>query len=281
MAIGVVTNVASLNAQRNLNRTQNSLNTSLQRLSSGLRINMAADDAAGLAISEKLRAQIRGLGQAERNANDGISLVQTAEGGMAELTGILIRQRELAVQAANDTVGSVERTFIQQEISQLREEINRIAEIAEFNGTKLLDGSVTNITFQVGINDTVDDRIVVQIDDVHASNLGDSTVTNGVMAIDVGTITGARSALNILDEAITDMSRARSELGATQNRLQVTISNLATARENLSAAKSRIRDADVAHETSNLTRANILMQAGISVLAQANQAPALALSLLG
>jgi len=281
MAIGVITNVASLNAQRNLNRTQHSLNTSLQRLSSGLRINMAADDAAGLAISEKLRAQIRGLGQAERNANDGISLVQTAEGAMSELTSILIRQRELAVQSANDTVGSVERTFIQQEVSQLREEINRIAEVAEFNGTKLLDGTVTTVAFQVGIQDTSNDRILVSIDDVHASNLGDSTVTNGVMGVDVTTITGAREALNILDEAITDMSRARSELGATQNRLQVTIANLATARENLSAAKSRIRDADVAHETSNLTRANILMQAGISVLAQANQAPALALSLLG
>jgi len=281
MAIGVITNVASLNAQRNLNRTQQSLNTSLMRLSSGLRINMAADDAAGLAISEKLRAQIRGLGQAERNANDGISLVQTAEGAMSELTGILIRQRELSVEAANDTVGSVERSFIQEEIVQLREEINRIAEVAEFNGTKLLDGTVTNITFQVGINDTTNDRIAINIADVHASNLGDSTVTNGVMGIDVGTITGARSALNVLDEAITDMSQARSELGATQNRLQITIANLATARENLSAAKSRIRDADVAHETSNLTRANILMQAGISVLAQANQAPALALSLLG
>jgi len=281
MAIGVITNVASLNAQRNLNRTQHSLNTSLQRLSSGLRINMAADDAAGLAISEKLRAQIRGLGQAERNANDGISLVQTAEGAMSELTSILIRQRELAVQSANDTVGSVERTFIQQEVTQLREEINRIAEVAEFNGTKLLDGTVTTVAFQVGIQDTTNDRILVQIDDVHASNLGDSTITNGVMGVDVTTVTGAREALNILDEAITDMSRARSELGATQNRLQVTIANLATARENLSAAKSRIRDADVAHETSNLTRANILMQAGISVLAQANQAPALALSLLG
>jgi flagellin len=228
-----------------------------------------------------LRAQIRGLGQAERNANDGISLVQTAEGAMSELTSILIRQRELAVQSANDTVGSVERTFIQQEVTQLREEINRIAEVAEFNGTKLLDGTVTTVAFQVGIQDTTNDRILVQIDDVHASNLGDSTITNGVMGVDVTTVTGAREALNILDEAITDMSRARSELGATQNRLQVTIANLATARENLSAAKSRIRDADVAHETSNLTRANILMQAGISVLAQANQAPALALSLLG
>jgi flagellin len=253
---------------------------SLARLSSGLRINSAADDAAGLAISEKLTSQIRSIGQAQRNANDAVSLLQTAEGSMNETSGLLIRMRELAVQAGNDTVGSTERQFLQNELSELRSEVNRIAEVTEFNGLKLVDGSATALTFQVGINNSVNDRITVGINDMHASQLGTSTALS-LSAVNINTITGAQSALSVLDDAITDVSAGRAELGAVQNRLSSTIQNLATVKENLSAANSRIRDVDVASESAALTRNSILMQAGVSVLAQANQQPAMALSLLG
>lgn len=280
MAISIVTNVTSLNAQRNLSRTQGSLQKSLSRLSSGMRINSAADDAAGLAISEKLKSQIRSMNQAERNANDAVSLLQTAEGSMAEISGMLTRMRELAVQSGNDTVGSSERAFLQNELSDLRDEVDRLANVAEFNGTKLIDGTATNIRFQVGIANTTNDRLSVGINDMHASALG-SGAGSQLSDVNIGTITGAQQALDILDSSITDVSAARAEIGATQNRLQVTIANLATARENLSAANSRIRDVDVASESAELTKKNILMQAGVSVLAQANQSPSIALSLLG
>ena len=280
MAISIVTNPASLNAQRNLNRTQGTMGRSLARLSSGLRINGASDDAAGLAISEKLKSQTRSLSQAERNANDAVSMLQTAEGAMNETSGLLIRMRELSVQSANDTVGATERSFIQSELSDLRDEVNRIAEVTEFNGTKLIDGSASSVTFQVGIQNTTNDRISVSINDMHATALGTGATTR-LSALDVSTITGAQTALDVLDAAITDVSAGRAEIGAVQNRLQVTIANLGTARENLSAANSRIRDVDVASESAELTKNNILMQAGVSVLAQANQQPALALSLLG
>ncbi|MEM6960128.1 MAG: flagellin [Myxococcota bacterium] len=281
MGISIVTNVPSLNAQNQLNNTQNALNRSLGRLSSGLRINRASDDAAGLAISEKLKSQIRSMSQAERNAMDAISLLQTAEGAMGEISGILTRMRELSVQAANDTVGSTERGFIDQEISALRDELDRLAEVSDFNGRALIDGTGTGFTFQVGINNTTNDRISVSIADMHASQLGTTTVTGGVGAIDVTSITGAQAALAVLDEAISDVSSGRADLGAIQNRMEVTIANLQTSRENLTEANSRIRDTDVAAETAALTRANILVQAGTSVLAQANQAPQIALSLLG
>lgn len=280
MAISIVTNPASLNAQRNLNRTQSMVGRSLARLSSGLRINSAADDAAGLAISEKLTSQIRSIGQAQRNANDAVSLLQTAEGSMNETSGLLIRMRELAVQAGNDTVGSTERQFLQNELSELRSEVNRIAEVTEFNGLKLVDGSATALTFQVGINNSINDRITVGINDMHASQLGTSTALS-LSAVNINTITGAQTALSVLDDAITDVSAGRAELGAVQNRLSSTIQNLATVKENLSAANSRIRDVDVASESAALTRNSILMQACVSVLAQANQQPAMALSLLG
>jgi flagellin len=279
MAISIVTNISSLNAQRNLGRTQEMMGKSLSRLSSGRRINSASDDAAGLAISEKLKSQIRSMNQAERNANDGVSLLQTAEGSMGEISGMLIRMRELAVQAGNDTVGSSERSFLQNELADLRSEVDRIAEVAEFNGTKLIDGTASSITFQVGIQNTSNDRLVVGISDMHATALGAGTT--GVDGLDISTITGAQTALDVLDAAITDVSAGRAEIGAVQNRLQVTIANLATARENLSAANSRVRDVDVASESAELTRKNILMQAGVSVLAQANQSPSVALSLLG
>ncbi len=279
MGLSIVTNTASLNAQRHLTGTTNNLNQAMSRLSSGLRINKAADDAAGLAISEKLKAQIRGLGQAERNAMDGISMIQTAEGAMNEVGGILSRMRELAVQSANGTLGTAERGFIQLEFDALSEEVDRIAEVTEFNGFSILNGSTTGVTFQVGLNDNQNDRISVELTEVHTSTLG----TSGTQIDDLSlsTVSGARAAMGVLDEAINDISSGRATLGATQNRLQTTITNLMTARENLSAANSRIRDADIAEETARLTRYNILSQAGVSVLSQANQQPQLALSLLG
>jgi len=278
MAITINTNIASINAQRNLNTTQMQLQGNLGRLSTGLRINTAADDAAGLAISEKLKAQIRGLAQAERNANDGVSLLQTAEGAMNEVSGIMARMRELAVQSATGTVGDAERVFLDNEFQLLSEEIDRIADVTEFNGTMLLDGSLSVITFQVGINATSQDRLSVGIDDMHADQLGGTS--NNIAAQNLSSVSAAQASLAVIDQAISDISASRGELGAFQNRLNVTIANLGSARENLSAANSRIRDVDVAQETALMTRNSILMQAGVSVLAQANQIPSMALSLL-
>lgn len=285
MAITVNTNVASMNAQRNLGRTQKSLMGNLGRLSTGLRINTAADDAAGLAISEKLKSQVRSLSQAERNANDGVSLLQTAEGAMNEASGILTRMRELAVQSANGTLGSTERGFLNDEVSALSSELDRIGSVTEFNGTKLLEGGTTgtSFSFQVGLGATSNDSISATIKGVKAADIG--VVTGGSVSslagIDISTATGAQNALAVIDQAITDVSSRRADLGSVQNRLNVTISNLGSARENLSAANSRIRDVDVASETADMTRNNILMQAGVSVLAQANQSPQVALALLG
>ena len=274
MAITMNTNVASINAQRNLGR-----------LSTGLRINTAADDAAGLAISEKLKSQIRSLSQAERNAYDGNSLLQVAEGAMNEVSGILTRMRELAVQSATDTVGGTERGFLNQEVDALQAELDRIGEVTEFNGAKLLDGGTTGTTFnfQVGIGATTNDRIAATIKGTKSADLGAVTggAVSSIAGIDLTTITGAQNALAVIDQAISDVSSRRADLGAVQNRMVVTIANLGTARENLSAANSRIRDVDVAAETAAMTRNNILMQAGTSVLAQANQQPQIALSLLG
>ena len=186
----------------------------------------------------------------------------------------------LAVQAGNDTVGGTERSFIQNEINDLRDEIDRIAEVTEFNGTKLINGSATSLTFQVGVHNTTNDRLTLSVADMHASQLG-SGAGSQLSDVNVNTISGAQSALSILDSAISDVSAGRAEIGAYENRMQVTIQNLATARENLAAANSRIRDVDVAAESAELTKQNILMQAGVSVLAQANQSPSVALSLLG
>jgi flagellin len=279
MGLVINTNISSINAQRNLSRTENALNSSLAKLSSGLRITAAKDDAAGLAISEKLRAQIRGMSQAERNANDGISLVQTAEGALDEVSSILIRMRELSVQAATGTLGAEERVYLDSEYDKLLDEINRIASVTEFNGQRLLNGaSSTGISFQVGLSSNVMDRITVSIMNTFASQLGTGTF---LISQTLSTVTGARSAMDVIDAAIQDISGTRGDLGAVQNRLATTVSNLATQRENLSAANSRIRDVDVAAETVNMTRSQILMQAGVSVLAQANQLPSMALSLIG
>lgn len=279
-AFSILTNVTSLNAQRHVRKTQFKLSTNLGRLSSGQRIQSAADDAAGLAISEKLKASIRSLAQGERNALDGVSLIQVADGAMNEMGGILIRMRELAMQSATDTLGDVERGFLQLEFNNLRNELDRIAAVTEFSGQPLLDGSLGasqgGASFQVGIQNTTSDRVTVSIE-----QLSSSSIASNFSTISVTAATSAQSALATIDSALDGLSAARANLGAAQNRLQVTIANIAIARENLSAANSRIRDVDVASETAELTRNNILLQAGVSVLAQANQAPAVALSLIG
>ena len=275
MALNVVTNVASLNAQRRLTANSQIQNRAMQRLSSGFRINSAADDAAGLAISEHLRAQLRSVRQAERNTQDGISLLQVAEGAMAETTSMLIRGRELAVQAANDTVGSVERQFLHEEVMQLNLEMTRISRVTEFNGTQLLDGSATSLSFQVGFRNTTNDRVTVSL-----PRTDYETLYGGVLVPDLRTRADAADSLSIFDDALNSLAASRADIGAWQNRLQTTMETLATTHEHLSAARSRIMDADVAVETSEMTRANILMQAGTSVLAQANQIPSMAVSLL-
>jgi flagellin len=267
----VNTNVASLNAQRNLAHTQVALNQSLQRLSSGLRINSAADDAAGLAISEGMKAQIRSMNQAVRNANDGVSLVQTAEGALNEVSNILVRMRELAVQAATGTVDSTQRAYVNSEFSQLGLEITRIASATTFNGIHLLDDA-HSVTIQVGTGNNSYDQIAVTTSAMDAGNLG---ITGGI-----ADSAAAQGMLSLLDAAIVSVSGQRANLGAAQNRFQSVINNLQVAAENTSAAQSRIADADIASETAAMTRANILVQAGTAILAQANQAPQAALSLL-
>jgi len=394
MALTINTNVASLNAQRNLNSSQADLNKSMQRLSSGLRINSAKDDAAGLAISDRMTAQIRGLNQATRNANDGISLAQTAEGALQESTNILQRIRELAVQSANDTNTDTDRESLQAEVTQLQDELDRIASTTEFNGKSLLDGNVSAadaFTFQVGANAGTDQTISFGINSAAAADLAEAdagselvaaqsasgefqgievnattagsagnkeytiavtqgtgtsinessisgdtitlsiasgsteitaasaadlvsnviagsgySITDGSSAIgldndgtlaisggaeaiettnvediDIETRAGAVAAIGSVDNALAEIDSARGDLGAVQNRFESTIANLSNVSENLSAARSRILDADIAQETSSMTKNNILQQAGVSILAQANQAPQLALSLLG
>jgi flagellin len=271
MAFSVITNVASLSAQRNLSQTQDALSKSMSRLSSGLRINTASDDAAGLGISEKLRAQTRGLQQASRNAMDGVSLLQTADGSLNEVGNILGRMRELALSASTDT-NADQRAMVNDEYVALSTELDRLTAVTEFNGTKLLNGDAADIDIQVGINATDDDKINVGIEAMSAADLGvDGTVL---------TKDDALSALDAIDTAIDTVTGARANLGALQNRMQITISNLSSTNVNLTAATSRIRDVDVAEESAAMTRSSILMQAGVAVLAQANQAPQMALSLL-
>jgi flagellin len=279
MAISVLTNVASLNAQRNLAATQATLASSVAKLSSGMRINNASDDAAGLGISENLKANIRSLAQAQRNANDGISMSQVAEGGMNEMQGIVSRMRELAVQSANNTLGGTERGYIQTEFSQLSSEINRIGAVTDFGGQKLLDGSASaGLTFQVGIQNTTNDRLAMSITKLTTSTLGSTSLH--IASASLSTAAKAQTAIGVFDKAIQQLSQARAKVGASQNRMQVTIDNLAVSQENLSAANSRIRDVDVANETANLSKAQILSQAGLAVLSQANQLPQSALTLL-
>lgn len=280
MGISIVTNLPSLLAQRNLAATQTNLQNSIGKLSSGLRINRAADDAAGLGISENLKADIRSLTQARRNANDAISLTQVAEGAMNELQGIVARMRELAVQSSNGTLADTERGYIQTEFDQLQNEINRISATTEFNGQLLLDGAASaGLVLQVGIHNTANDRLALSISRLTTSTIGSASLH--LASASLSTATNAQIALDVFDAAIQQLSTARSNLGALQNRVQITITNLDVAHENLSAANSRIRDVDVAAESGNLTKNQILSQAGVAILGQANQLPSAALSLIG
>lgn len=276
MGLRISTNIASLNAQKNLVGTQRDMSRSLARLSSGMRINQAADDAAGLAISENLRGQIRGLRQANRNANDGISLVQVAEGGLNEVSNMIIRLRELAVQASSDTIGDTERKFLDVEYQQLKSEIQRVTEVTKFNGRDLLNGTGGVIDIQVGTNnDPFKDRISFNSSAANASleSLGLSAESLAEKAL-------AQGSMDVLDRALVSVNAIRANFGAMQNRLQSTSANIMISDENLSAANSRIRDADIAAESAELTRNNILMQAGVSVLGQANNISNIALKLL-
>lgn len=277
MGLRINTNVTSLSAQRTLSANNTEQASTLGKLSSGTRIVRAADDAAGLAISEKLKAQIRGVNQAERNANDGISLIQTAEGGLNEVSNILVRLRELSVQSASDTVGDEERKFTDLEFQNLKQEIERISSSTEFNGKKLLNGQGDKFDFQVGINnDDFQDRIKY---DAARSNAGMQAL--GINELTVGSKEGSQSSLATIDSALQNVSGQRAELGAVQNRLTSTINNLQVSSENLSAANSRIRDTDFAMESAKNTKLNILTNAGTSVLSQANAQGQAALKLLG
>lgn len=273
MGLRVNTNVASMNAQRNLFNSSEGLARNYSRLSSGLRIAVAADDAAGLGISERMRSDIRSYAVASRNAQDGISLVQTAEGSLNEVSDILGRMRELSMQSANGTLSNEDRTTLDGEFQQLVDEIDRIAETTRFNGVDLLNGTNASIPIQVGIDGTASDVI----------NLTPADVSSSVLAVagDISTIGTSRAMLGLIDTAVDAVNEARGALGAQQNRLDSTLRSLANVRENTSAAESRIRDVDVALETADMTRNSILQQASTSILTQANQQPQLALSLLG
>lgn len=291
MGLRINTNVASLNAQRNLRGSNGDMRRAMERLSSGSRINHASDDAAGLAISENLKAQIRGYGMNIRNSEDGISLVQVAEGGLNETNNILVRLRELGIQAASDTIGPDERKFLDVEYQSLLQEADRIAQSTEFNNTKLLNGTAQAFDIQVGIrNNAGVDRIVFDGSKANATvrALGlehenkdpDGNPTGEFTRLSLSDKKGAQESLAVIDQAIQKVSAARADFGALQNRLFATINNLGVSVENLSAANSRIRDADMAMEVAEMTRNNIMLQAGISVLGQANSANQMALKLL-
>ncbi|MBF0447589.1 MAG: flagellin FliC [Magnetococcales bacterium] len=275
MPLYINTNIASLNAQRNLLNSSNELGKTFARLSSGLRINSAKDDAAGLSISTRMTSQIKGLNMAIRNSNDGISMAQVAEGALSETTNALQRIRELAVQAANGTLVSSDRADIQQEVTQLLSEIERISTQTEFNTMAMLDGTFGTMKIQVGANEG-------QTISFGIGSMG--TTALGVAALSMGSNggqTGASAAIALVDNALSSVSDLRATMGAVQNRFEAVIANLSNVVENMSAARSRIMDADIASETASLTRNAILQQAGTAVLAQANQQPQLALQLLG
>jgi flagellin len=274
MAQYINTNISSLNTQRALNRSQTSLQTSLQRLSSGLRINSAKDDAAGLAISERFTTQIRGLNQGVRNANDAISLAQTGEGALQEVTNALQRIREIAVQAVNATNSDADRLSLQEEVSQLQAEITRISGTT-FNGTQIIGSGATSFVFQVGAN--AGDTISVTTTDITSAAGYASVVTNG----NVSVASAAEDLISSVDTFLDAVNSTRAELGAVQNRFESVIRNGQNVAENLTASRSRIQDADFAAETANLTRSQILQQAGVAMLSQANALPQNVLALLG
>ena len=280
MAQVINTNVMSLNSQRALGKSSMSMQTSLERLSSGLRINRAKDDAAGLAISERFTSQIRGLDQAVRNANDGISLVQTAEGALSEVENSLQRMRELAVQAANGTYNSSDRASLQDEFRALQNEIDRISNVTEFNNNNLL-GSTTSVKLQVGWENGANNVITLQRKNIASTSNGVGGMSDAISTnISIGGAGAAQSAMAIVGNAIDAISSLRADFGAVQNRLESAVRNMENVIENQSAARSRVLDADFARETANLTRTQILQQAGTAMLAQANSLPQNVLSLL-
>ena len=276
MALTVNTNMASVHAVTQLNKTTRNLQRSFERVASGLRINQAADDAAGLGVAENLQTVYRSAHQAMRNTNDGISIVQTAEGATNEVSNILKRMRELASESASETLGSTERAYIQDEFLQLSAEIDRIANVTEFNGVQLANGNNTQLSVQVGVNNTANDRIQITLGDLRVTVLGVDTGT-----INLSSVTGARAALGAFDTALDSVNSNRSKFGAVQNRFMASLRNMEIYTENLQAAESRIRDADYALETSEMARDQILQQAGISVLSQAKAVPQGVLALLG
>lgn len=275
MALRINTNVSSVFAQKHSSRTQERLRSNFEHLSSGLRITKAADDAAGLAVSESMRAEIRSLHQAQRNTNDGISMVQTAESALQEVTNIVSRMRELSVEASSAVLQATERAYLATEFTALQGEIDRISATANFNGLSLANGSTASVAVQVGINDSANDRITVTLQDSRTATLSIDTAT-----IDLGSAGNAQSAITALDTALDSINNSRANLGAAQNRLTSAMHNLENYTENLVEAESRIRDVDFASETADLTRNQIFSQAGVAVLAQANQSPQAALSLL-
>ena len=275
--LSILTNPSSLNAQRNLANSQRLMDSSLSRLSSGMRITKASDDAAGLAVSENLRAQVRGLQQASRNASDGISVVQVAEGAMNEVTNMLIRQRELAVQSASDGISNTERGYLDTEYEALADEIDRIAASTSFAGNTLINGGGSSMDFQVGTDASANSRISIDFSSVDVTT---STLNVDKASVGVDSKANAQAAITALDTAIDTVSSNRATLGSVANRLTSTINNLGVSVENMAAANSRIRDVDVASESARMTKAQILMQAGVSVLAQANTQPQYALALL-
>ena len=273
MALVIQTNVASLEAQRNLYKSQNALQATFNKLSSGYRINTAKDDAAGLAISESLKAQVKTLTVNERNAGDAISMAQTAEGALGEISNIILRMRELATQGANGSLQSSDRAFIQTEFTNLQAEIGRIMTSTKFNGKQLITSASSSEAFQIGIQNVDSDRISISFGGIDLNALRNTATVSGAA-------TNARSALDTIDTALSRVSQARSRFGAMMNRFETTISNIQSVRLNLSAANSRIRDVDVADEAATQSRNQVLTQAGTSVLSQANQTPQAAMSLL-
>ncbi|MGE0324709.1 MAG: flagellin [Polyangiaceae bacterium] len=270
------TNVASMEAQRNLSRSHEALSKSFNKLSSGYRINSAADDASGLAISESLTGQVRSFTVAERNANDAISMVQTAEAAVGEMSNIMHRMRELAVQGSNGTLTAQDRSYIDTEFQALKSEVGRIQDSSKFNGKQLVGTTASTITFQVGLNNTASDQLQVTFGGLALTALLAATST-----LAGATAGNAQNMLSRIDSTLTSLSTARSNYGATMNRLEVATSAISTMRLNMSAANSRIRDVDVAEETSMMARNQVLTQAGVSVLSQANQLPNMAMNLLG
>ena len=276
MSLVIQTNVASLQAQKNLNATQTALQSSFNKLSSGYRINSAADDAAGLAISESMQSQVRSFKVAERNAADGISMAQTAEGALGQISSIFARMRELAVQGSNGSLATADRGYLDTEYQSLKNEVSRIQSSTKFNGQQLLGSSSSSVTLQIGLDNTSTDQIAISF-----GGVGLTSILSTTSKVSGATAGNSLADLATIDAALKTVNTARAKFGAAMNRLNITTSNLQTVEVNMSAANSRIRDVDVAEETAQMSRNQVLTQAGASVLAQANQAPQLALKLLG